>query len=233
MNGKKNILLLSVIVFASIIFNGCSSAEEYDMPVVDQDYLDFVDDDFYEMQIGIIEKAAERMDEYVHYQNGQYIIVSCDADHLKLSHRLYDYMVTLMRQQNEELERSDNLYQMSEKSFMRIDSIPLTVSKLKTRSETGGGGINGAVVEVTWYATYVHIYISSNTLRYSSYLSGAAATIAAGCPDATASKAVALACGLGSLACTILKDEYPNGIIVSLIHPLHSAGCIPYSLQSQ
>lgn len=233
MSRKKSILLLlSVIIFISIIFNACSSAEEYDLPV-DQDYLDLVDDDFYEMQIGIIEKAAERMDKYVHYQNGQYVIVSCDPDHLNLSHRLYDYMVTLMKQQNKELEQSDNLYQMSEKSFILIDSIPLTIPRLKTRRETGGGGVNTAVVEVTWYATYVHIYISNDTLRHSSYLSGAAATIAAGCPESTASKAVALACGLGSLACNILKDEYPNGIIVSLVHPLHAAGCIPYSLQSQ
>lgn len=231
---RKNsiLLLLSVIIFISIIFNACSSAEEYDLPV-DQDYLDLVDDDFYEMQIGIIEKAAERMDKYVHYQNGQYVIVSCDPDHLNLSHRLYDYMVTLMKQQNKELEQSDHLYQMSEKSFMLIDSIPLTVPRLKTRRETEGGGVNNAVVEVTWYATYVHIYISNDTLRYSSYLSGAAATIAAGCPEGTASKAVALSCGLGSLACNILKDEYPNGLIISLVHPLHAAGCIPYSLQSQ
>lgn len=230
--GRKNPILLSVIIFISIIFNACSSAEEYDLPV-DQDYLDFVDDDFYEMQIGVIEKAAERMDKYVHYQNGQYVMVSCDPVHLNLSRRLYDYMVTLMKQQNKELDRSDNLYQMSEKSFMCIDSILLAVTKLKTRSETINGGINNAVVEVTWYATYVHIYISNDTLRYSSYLSGAAAAIAAGCPDGTATKAVALACGLGSVACTILKDEYPNGVIVSLIHPLHSSGCIPYSLQSQ
>ena len=161
--GRKNPILLSVIIFISIIFNACSSAEEYDLPV-DQDYLDFVDDDFYEMQIGVIEKAAERMDKYVHYQNGQYVMVSCDPVHLNLSRRLYDYMVTLMKQQNKELDRSDNLYQMSEKSFMRIDSIPLAVTKLKTRSETINGGINNAVVEITWYATYVHIYISNDTL---------------------------------------------------------------------
>lgn len=233
MSKKKPILLLlSVIIFISMIFNACSSEEEYDLPV-DQDYLDLVDDDFYEMQIGIIEKAAERMDKYVHYQNGQYVIASCDPDHLNLSHRLFDYMVTLMKQQNKELEQSDNLYQMSEKSFMRIDSIPLTVPRLKTRRETGGGGVSKAIVEVTWYATYVHIYISNDILRYSTYLSTGAATIAAGCPEPIASKAVLMACGLSSLACNILKDEYPNGLIVSLVYPLHSAGCIPYSLQSQ
>lgn len=228
---RSTFIFIVVLISTSSIFLGCSSDE---LDVIGQySYLDFSQNKSYETQIETIEEAAKRMDEYVHYRDGKFILTSCDSKKLNISPSVYNYMLSLMDLQNEVLCKTDGLCQVSDKSFVVYSEVNFIVP-LKTRSESNSGGINDCIVEYTWHSTYVHVYISNDTLRYTSYVSQAAAISALLAPEPTmATKAVAAACQLASLACNILRDEYPNGIIISIMVPAHIGPCIPYGLSSQ
>lgn len=227
----RRILIKSMMILSIGILSLRCSNEELKIDT-QQDYLDFILNEPYESQTVIIEEAAKRMDMFVQCKEGKFVISSFDYESLNISYDVYRYMLSLIEIQNAKLGSSENLHQIGEKRFATYSCIH-SIPTLRTGGETFAGGIDDCIVEYTWHATYVHVYISNNTLRYSSYASMAAAIIASAAPEPIASKAVAAACGLTSLACTILKDEYPNGVVISIYVPIPFGPCIPYSLRSQ
>jgi hypothetical protein len=102
--------------------------------------------------------------------------------------------------------------------------------RLKSGTTEGtAGGTNGVIIDVKWYGTIYKVYLSDNTLRNTSYVSIAAGTIAAG---TGAGAPLTMVCGLNALACQIVRDEYPNGIIISYVKPNGSIP-IPYNITGQ
>lgn len=202
------------------------------IPIKDQvEYLDFDSSITKASQLSVIQEAASRMDKFVKYKEGRFVVDHCSPTQLGLSANVFNYMLQLVDQQNEELSNFSELSQVSPNTFQCNSIIPNI--RLKLKSEEAGGGISTCIVEVSWYATYIYIYISNDSLRYSTYLLGAASAIASQSPEPFVSKTVAAACALASIACTAIRDEYPRGIIISLVKPAIINGCIPYSLSSQ
>lgn len=227
---KNFIFILIGIVFLASY--SCSNEESF-LTNNDFDFIDFNTDEPYESQTAVIQLAAERLDKYVSYKNGQYIMKSCKPEAIGLSATVYRYMQQLMEYQNKEIVKYKDWDFVDNKTFISYGELEF-MPRILSRSEAViTGGVTTAVCTATWHGLYVDVYISNSTLRTSTNLLSAAAAIAASAPDPSATKIVTMACSLSALVCNQLAGDYPNGIVISVYAPLYISGCIPYSLRGQ
>lgn len=195
-------------------------------------FIDFVDDENFDSQTIVIEVAAERLDKYVSFTGERYVMAPCTPQEVGLSQRVFDYMQGCMEKQNERVDTFKDWISIDGKSFMHseIEYIP---PRMASRTETEQtGGFTGVKFEDTWYGLYIYIYLSKSTLDDAGDALTLGAIISAKIPDSRVRAAVAVACGLGDLACDRLARNYPNGIKISILYTVVT-GCIPYSLTSQ
>jgi len=229
---KTNYLVALVSIFIiSFLFLGCEKEMMNESSLSTYSYLDFPEDMVAgsEEYQAIIKEAAERMDRYVKYENQQFILISCTPDDLSLSPTVFEHMTDRMEKQNDALKEMDiDSYIVHDKT-LSLSNKEMTPIRLKSGTTEGTvpGGINGVGIEHKWYGTIYRVSLSDNTLRYTSYASIAAGSVAAG---TGAAAPLGMVFGLNSLSCQVLRDEYPNGVTISYMKPNGSNVPIPYSI---
>jgi hypothetical protein len=227
------IISLVSIIILSIVFQRCETEEL----VFKEDYLDveLEQETLSESDFEILKLAQERMDEFVKVKNGKYTTSLKSGVSINISDELFSHFKMQIEYSNLLIQEKGLV--LSGKTFHAaiIDDKQLGhigIPRLKSGSaeSTETGGVDGVKVTQHWYGTTYDISISDNTLRYQTYAAGAA-SIVLGATGLGAPLAASF--GLGALASQILRDEYSNGVVISVCVPNNSAYAIPYSVTGQ
>lgn len=226
----KKITYMLLLITCLTTFS-CSSEDTNPMAENCQ-LIDFTSDEPYEQQTLVIQVAANRLDKYVHYKNGQFELDYCTPEMVGLSETVFDYMQTLMKRQNEIVHEYEHLPLVDGNKFVYYGETS-NIPRLLTRGEGPTGGVDNIVYQFTAYGIIQKIYISNSTLRAHSNCMDAATTVAAAYPETTITKYIASCCGLISELCDFLANRYPNGIIITYSYTVGTLDCVPYTITGQ
>ena len=230
----KKITYMLLLITCLTTFS-CSSEDTNPM-AENYQLIDFTSDEPYEQQTLVIQVAANRLDKYVHYKNGQFELDYCTPEMVGLSETVFDYMQTLMKRQNEIVHEYEHLPLVDGNKFVYYGETS-NIPRLLTRGEGPTGGVTKIEYQVHWYGTVVDIYISNQGLKTAETLYAVASALAAAIPEPTVSKAIGISCDLAVIVCNKLVDEYPNGIIISILYqpliPGTATDCIPCNFKGQ
>lgn len=223
---KIKILILSILAF--ILYN-CQN-EGIQNASTDYEFIDVdVSKPFCEFdsqEIKLFHEARERIDQYVSYKNGKYILDITDSRSIGLSENVFEYFKNLIVQVNVNLQ-DIRVYEIAPKILQIGEAeIATSIQRLKTRAENEGGGITKVIVY--WYG--FDVYLSHNTLITCKTGSAIATAVSAYCGQAEIA--------LISAMCYAFSDDfitrYPNGVIISITYlPYPLPACVPYNIKGQ
>ncbi|MBQ8500968.1 MAG: hypothetical protein IJ494_01480 [Bacteroides sp.] len=194
-------------------------------------YIDFTPDEPRANQGVVIQIAAERLNDYVTFENDHFIMAPCSPEKLGLSIEVFEYMKMLMKLQNENLSQYEYLVEI-DTNLLCTDSESLSdITSVRTRTEsaTPAGGVDKTESVTSFYGTTYYCYISNKTLARGGYLSSAAALALV-----KMGGVVVTLCGASSVLCQALAVEYPNGIILTVTVPIDPVyNCVTYTIKGQ
>ena len=100
----KLIKVFTVVFISYFVLCSCENIEtEFDQEQLQ--FIDFDSNEPYENQIVVIEIAKDRLNGFVSFVDGQYVMGHCAPEDVGLSKTVFDYMLYLMECQNEEIKK--------------------------------------------------------------------------------------------------------------------------------
>lgn len=227
----KLIKVFTVLFISCFMLCSCENIET-DFEHKQLQLIDFEPNEPFESQIVVIEIAKDRLNGFVSFKDGQYVMEHCVPEDVGLSKTVFDYMVYLMECQNEEIKKYNHLPMIEGKRLVNVGEIS-SITRSVSRSENSSDGSTYFVVEQNWYGNYIYVYISNSDLRKAGYTTSIAAAALEFFKGTTITAYISAACGLASITCHYWADNYPRGVKISILQLPNPVGCIPYDVCGQ
>lgn len=160
MNFEKNILkrkhIVCILFFTTMLF-GCST--EILKPTSDSDgIIDFnINTPFNgltENEKILYAKAKDLMDSHIELRNGQYFIKNEFSDNMGMSQEIFNHFRNIMDNTNETIKDLE-IVSVGNRYFTTNTNPIRSMIRLKSSSESGGGGIDDVVGN--WYGFDVYL----------------------------------------------------------------------------